>query len=106
MTHLTQTYLESLGFQLHWSQEHGYRAQYTRYDADVTRSISLISQTDCITDLRKHDYDLFDVLFEPSIKFDVWFWGQTSDGRYAEIDSHMTISSVEELEILLSYLRD
>lgn len=95
MAQLTQSYLEGLGFQLSWSRDHGYRAQYTKYDEDVTRAIILISQTDCIEALREQDGDIYDV----------WFFGESTRGQYSEIDSYMTISSQEELESLLSLFR-
>lgn len=95
MTRLTQSYLEEHGFQLSWGQEHSYRAQYALYDSDVTRAIILVSQTDCIEALREQDGDIYDV----------WFFGESTRGQYCEIDSHMSISSVEELETLMSYLR-
>ena len=95
MAQLTQSYLEGLGFQLSWSRDHGYRAQYTKYDEDVTRAIILISQTDSISALSG----------QPDELFDVWFYGQSTQGQYSEIDSYMTISSQEELESLLSLFR-
>jgi len=85
MTHLTDSYLEGLGFLLSWSKDHGYRSQYTKYDNDVTKAIILVAQTDVM---------------------EVWFWGQTPQGDYREIDSHMSISTTEELDTILSYLRD
>ena len=85
MTHLTDSYLEGLGFSLSWSKDHGYRSQYTKYDKDVTKAIILVAQTDVM---------------------EVWFWGQTPQGDYREIDSHMSISTTEELDTILSYLRD
>ena len=95
MTPLTQSYLEDLGFILSWGQEHSYRAQYSKYYENVTRAIKLVSQTDSISSLRGQSDNIFDV----------WFFGQSTNGYYSEIDSHMSISSKEELETLLSYFR-
>jgi len=96
MTYITQSYLESLGFSTSWSREHGYRTQYGKYDKDVTRAIILISRTDLESSTTGKEDEVFDI----------WFWGQTPDGDYGEVDSHMTISTVEELETIMGYLRD
>lgn len=96
MEHLTQEYLESIGFHLGWSHDHAYRAQFTKYDSGVTRAIILLSQTDLVKSV---------TVTEDTI-FDVWFWGQTPTGAYSEVDSHMSISTKKELETILSYLRD
>ena len=96
MGHLTQEYLESIGFQLGWSHDHAYKAQFTKYDSGVTRAIILISQTDLVKRV---------TVTEDTI-FDVWFWGQTPTGAYSEVDSHMSISTKKELETILSYFRD
>lgn len=97
MAHLTESYLESLGFSTSWSKDHGYRTEYTKYDKDVTKAIILVVTSDLtkdITDEKKEG------------PMEVWFWGQSTQGDYREIDSHMTISTSEELDTILSYLRD
>jgi len=90
MAYLTDSYLEGLGFSLSWSQEHSYHDQYTKYDKDVTKAIILVAKTDID---KKKEY-----------VFDVWFWGQTSQGDYREIDSRMSISTTKELDNVLRYL--
>jgi len=97
MTHLSESYLESLGFSASWTKEHGYRTQYTKWDKDITRAIILVVTNDLIKDI---------VDEKKECTVDVWFWGQSPQGDYREIDSHMTISTTEELDTILSYLRD
>ena len=96
MAQLTHEYLESLGFHQSWGRDHGYRTQYSRYDDLVTRGIELISQTDAVLAAQG----------TPDERFDVWFYGQDLYQRYTEFDSHMTISTVEELDMVLSLLRN
>lgn len=96
MSHLTESYLESIGFSTSWSKDHGYRTQYTKWDTDITRAIILVVTNDLIKDIT-------DEKKEGSVE--VWFWGQTTQGDYREINTHMIISTTEELDTILSYLK-
>lgn len=96
MTQLTESYLESLGFSVSWAKEHGYHTQYTKHDDNIEHAIMLVSQTSVVDTIRMDE--------TPEV-FEVWFWGKTPEGDYKEIDSHMLLSSVEELETILSYLK-
>ena len=94
MTNLTGEYLEGLGFSLSWSKDHNFRAEYSKYNSDVTAAIHLVSQTNAVKALNG----------ELDLVFDVWFFGQTLKGSYDEIDSHMSVSFVEELDTILKLL--
>lgn len=96
MQYLTESYLESLGFSISWSKEHGYHTQYTKYDDGVNHALILVSRTSVVNS----------VTFEPEPEvFDVWFWGPSASGDYVEIESKMSLSSVEELSVLLNCLK-
>ena len=90
---ITEEFLTNLGFSLSWRCDHGYRSQFTKYFDNVERSISLIS----VKPLGIED---------EYTKFDVWFWGKDPEKGYCELDSHLQISTTEELEFLLSLLRN
>lgn len=92
MEHLTQTYLEIAGFGLSWSKDHGYKAQYTKYDKDIKKAIILVSK------------DSFFGESSDDETFEVWFWENISDRDAIEFDSGKTISTVDELESILCYL--
>ncbi len=92
MEHLTESYLESLGFSVSWSRDHGYRTQYTKHDKDVEKAIILVSTTSVVDSIR---------MDETLEVFEVWFWGKTTQGDYRELYSHMKISSAEELDSFL-----
>ena len=93
MERLTESYLESLGFTVSWSKDHGYYTQYTKTDEDVTKAIILVSQTSVVDSIQ---------LDESPEVFEVWFWGKTTQGDYKELNSHMKVSSIEELQRFLS----
>ncbi len=96
MQYLTESYLESLGFSISWSKEHGYHTQYTKHDDGVNHALILVSRTSVVDS----------VTFEPESEvFDVWFWGPSASGDYVEIESKMSLSSVEELSVLLDCLK-
>ena len=96
MQYLTESYLESLGFSISWSKEHGYHKQYTKYDEDVNHAIILVSRTSVVDSVTP----------EPESEvFDVWFWGPSASGGYDEVESKMSLSSVNELTVLLDYLK-
>ena len=96
MRHLTQEYLESIGFSISWSKEHGYHTQYTKYDGGVNHALILVSRTSVVDS----------VTLEPESEvFDVWFWGPTTDGDYKEVETKMSLSTAEELSVLLDYLK-
>lgn len=94
MAQLTQEYLESLGFILSWSKDHNFKAQYAKYNSDVSSGIVLVSQTNAIQVLQGAS-DLI---------FNVWFFGQGVKGNFEEIDSCMSVSSVEDLDAILKLL--
>ena len=96
MQYLTESYLESLGFSISWSKEHGYHTQYTKHDEGVNHAIILVSRTSVVDS----------VTLEPESEvFDVWFWGPSASGDYVEVDSKMSLSTIEELDTILSYLK-
>ena len=96
MQYLTESYLASLGFSISWSKEHGYHTQHTKYDDGVNHALILVSRTSVVDS----------VTFEPESEvFDVWFWGPSASGDYVEIESKMSLSSVEELSVLLNCLK-
>ena len=96
MQYLTESLLESLGFSISWAYDHGYHTQYTKYDEGVNHALILVSRTSVVDS----------VTLEPESEvFDVWFWGPSASGGYAEVDSKMSLSSVEELSVLLDYLK-
>ena len=96
MQYLTESYLESLGFSISWSKEHCYHTQYTKYDEGVNHAIILVSRTSVVDS----------VTLEPESEvFDIWFWGPSASGDYVEVESKMSLSSVEELSVLLDYLK-
>ena len=96
MQYLTESFFESLGFSTSWSKDHGYRTQYTKYDEGVNHALILVSRTSVVDS----------VTLEPESEvFDVWFWGPTTSGDYAEVDSKMSLSTFEELKVLLDYLK-
>lgn len=96
MQYLTESYLESLGFSISWSKEHSYHTQYTKYDDGVNHALILVSRTSVVDS----------VTFEPESEvFDIWFWGPSASGDYVEIESKMSLSSVEELLVLLNCLK-
>ena len=95
MTQLTQEYLEGLGFFLSWSKDHNFKAQYAKYDSNVSSGIILVSQTDIIQALQGASDSVFNV----------WFFGQGLKGNFEEIDSHMSVSSVEDLDAILKLLK-
>lgn len=96
MRHLTQEYLESIGFSISWSKEHGYHTQYTKYDDDVNHAIILVSRTSVVDS----------ITLEPESEvFDVWFWGPSASEGYVEVESKMSLSSIEELSVLLDCLK-
>ena len=91
---LTEEFLVKRGFKLHWDRDHNYRSQFTLYFDNVDRAISLISVQDFGLDT---EYT----------KFDIWFWGRAANSNnYAEVDSHLQISTVEEFESLMKLLKD
>lgn len=96
MTQLTESYLESLGFSVSWTKEHKYHTQYTKHDDNIENAIMLISQTSVVDSIRMDE--------TPEV-FEVWFWGKTPEGNYGEVNSCMLVSSVEELETILSCLK-
>ena len=96
MTQLTESYLESLGFSVSWAKEHGYHTQYTKHDDNIEHAIMLVSQTLVVDTIRMDE--------TPEV-FEVWFWGKTPEGNYEKVNSRMLLSSVEELETILSYLK-
>ena len=96
MQYLTESYLESLGFSISWSKEHGYRTQYTKYDEGVNHALILVSRTSVVDSVTP----------EPESEvFDVWFWGPSTSEDYAEVESKISLSSVEELSVLLDCLK-
>ena len=96
MQYLTESFFESLGFSISWSKEHGYRTQYTKYDEGVNHALILVSRTSVVDS----------VTLEPESEvFDVWFWGPSASGDYVEVESKMSLSSVEELSVLLDCLK-
>ena len=96
MQYLTESYLESLGFSISWAKDHGYHTQYTKQDEGVNHAIILISRTSVVDS----------VTLEPESEiFDVWFWGPSASGDYVEVESKMSLSSVEELSVLLDCLK-
>ena len=96
MIYITQSYLESLGFSISWSKEHGYHTQYTKSDEGVNHALILVSRTSVVDS----------VTLEPESEvFDVWFWGPSVSGGYVEVESKMSLSSVEELSVLLDCLK-
>lgn len=97
MEYLTESYLESLGFSISWAKEHGYHTQYTKHDEGVNHAIILVSRTSVVDSVRMTDDT-------PEI-FDVWFWGPTADGDYKEVETKMSLSTTEELSVLLDYLK-
>ena len=99
MARLTREFLEANGFSAGQSRDHNYRTGYTRWYDDVERSITFLSTLDIVDYVRDN--------FENE-RFDVYFWGHDIDhnGRYAQVDSHLTISTVEELNTLMAMLRD
>lgn len=94
MAQLTQEYLEGLGFTLSWSKYHNFKEQYAKYDSDVSSGIILVSQTDILQVLKGAS----------NLVFNVWFYGQGLNGNFEEIDSHMSVSSVEDLDAILKLL--
>ena len=91
---ITEEFLTEKGFNKQWSCEHNYRTQFTKYFDEVERSISLVS------------IEPFGIE-EEYTKFDVWFWGFDPNKMiYCDLDSHIQISTTEELEFLLKLLRD
>jgi len=70
MTQLTQEYLEGLGFILSWSKDHNFKAQYAKYNPDVTNGIKLVSQTNAVQALQGGSDSVFDI----------WFYGQGLKG--------------------------
>ena len=99
MARLTREYLEEQGFHQHESRSHNYRSGFTRYYDEVNRAITFLS-TLSIYDGVRENYE--------NEEFDVYFWGRNIDreNEYAEIDSHLRISTVLEFEGLISLLRD
>lgn len=97
MEYLTESYLESLGFSISWAKEHCYHTQYTKHDEGVNHAIILVSRTSVVDSVRMEDDT-------PEI-FDVWFWGPTTDGDYKEVETKMSLSTTEELSVLLDYLK-
>lgn len=99
MTRLTHEYLEEQGFHQHESMSHNYRSGFTRYYDEVDRSITFLSTLSIYNGVREN-YE--------NEEFDVYFWGRNTDrgNQYAEIDSHLRISTVEEFETLINMLRD
>ena len=97
MEYLTESYLESLGFSISWAKEHGYHTQYTKHDEGVNHAIILVSRTSVVDSVRMEDDT-------PEI-FDVWIWGPTTDGDYKEVETKMSLSTTEELSVLLDYLK-
>jgi len=95
MTQLTQEYLEGLGFILSWSKDHNFKEQYAKYNSDVSNGIILVSQTDIIQVLKGVS----------DLVFNVWFYGQGLNGNFEEIDSCMSVSSVEDLDAILNLLK-
>lgn len=91
MTQLTQEYLEEMGFTLSWSKNHNFKAQYAKYNSDVTSGIILVSQTESIQSLQG----------VPDSVFDVWFFGPCTETLYGEVCSSVVVSSVEELDNIL-----
>ena len=90
---ITEEFLIEKGFNKQRSSEHDYRTQFTKYFDEVERSIILVSvKPSGIED----EYT----------KFDVWFWGEDHYDGYCELDSHLQVSTTEELEFLLNLLRD
>ena len=95
MEYLTESYLESLGFSISWSKEHGYHTQYTKYDEGVNHALILVSRTSVVDSV---------TLKSESEVFDIWFWGPSTSGDYKEVETKMSLSSVEELSVLLNCL--
>ena len=95
MTQLTQEYLEDLGFILSWSKDHNFKTQYAKYNSDVSSGIKLVSQNDTIQAIKGI----------PDLVFNVWFFGQGLKGNFEEIDSCMSVSSVEDLDAILKLLK-
>lgn len=91
---ITEKFLTEKGFYKHNSRIHRYRAQFIKYYDDVERSINLVST------------EPFGIE-EEYTKFDIWFWGYDPYiNLYCDLDSHLQISTTEELEFLLNLLRD
>ena len=96
MEYLTESYLESLGFSISWSKEHGYHTQYTKYDEGVNHALILVSRTSVVDS----------ITLEPESEvFDVWFWGPTASGDYKEVETKISLSTMDELKVLLDCLK-
>jgi hypothetical protein len=95
MERLTGEFLIENGFLDHHRSQFNFRNEYTRYYDDVERSISFVSRS---TIFDNTDDELFDV----------YFWGHNLDNgsEYATIDSHLSISTVEEFNVLMSMVRN
>lgn len=95
MGHLTESYLESLGFSVSQSKDHDYHTQFTKYDKSIEHAIILVSR-DLVVD---------STLCDDLGTLDIWFWGPTSSGSYKDVETMMSLSTVEELSVLLGYLK-
>ena len=91
---ITEEFLIEKGFNKHWSSEHNYCTQFTKYFDEVERSISFVS-TESFGIEGKYT------------KLDVWFWGLDPNKMiYCDLDSHLQVSTTEEVEFLLNLLKN
>jgi len=96
MTPLTREYLESRGFHESSAIETGYRSQFTATTEDYSYYISLLSTSPLIDDLLERI---------ESKSFELVIGNQTLDrSRWANVPTHIIVSTIEQFEMLLSML--
>jgi hypothetical protein len=96
MTPLTREYLESRGFHESSSIETGYRSQFTAATEDYSYFMSFLSTSSLVDDLLERiENESFELVISH----------QTLDGsRWAQVPTHIIVSTVEQFEMLLSTL--